>query len=76
MNRLMYSGVRWLRLMKCSKALFSTFWKLLSLPMDCAMILPHTTDPSVTGPGSKRMAGSEGPAPSCTLLHAAREVQQ
>ena len=39
MNRLMYSGLRWFRLMKCSKLLLSTFWNSLSLLKASEMIL-------------------------------------
>ncbi len=43
MNSEMYSGALAERLMKCSKAVLSTFWKLLSLLNAVTMILQCTT---------------------------------
>ena len=41
MNKEIYSGALAERLIKCSKAVFSTFWKLLSLLKAAPFILQH-----------------------------------
>ena len=64
MNRLMYSGLRWFKLMKCSKLLLSTFWNSLSLLKASEMILQGQgvcVQPPVWW-------GAQSPMGACSLL--------